>query len=97
MNCRIKKTFFKINKYGSRGSNKFKKIKLVFMAIHLLFVDMLMMKRPGNSICEKKYKSNVLNFGVGNYGIDQAFLKYLKKKKKLDLQKLYFVWCPRPL
>ena len=27
---------------------------------------------------EKKIKSNVYNYGVGNYGIDQSFLKYIQ-------------------
>ena len=29
----------------------------------------------------RKIKSNVKNFGVGNYGLDQSYLKYLKYKK----------------
>ena len=28
-------------------------------------------------------KSNVINWGVGNYGIDQAFLKYINKSKSI--------------
>ena len=51
------------------------------MVIHLLFADTLMIKIHGSFISQK-YKFNVLNFGVGNYGLDQAFLKYLKIKKE---------------
>ena len=37
----------------------------------------------------QKLKKNIKNFGVGNYGLDQAYLKYrLNKKKKVDKSKI---------
>ena len=45
----------------------------------------------------KKNKKNVLNFGVGNFGLDQAFLKYLKMNKKLGSQKVIFCVVPETI
>ena len=76
-----KKTF-KINKYGSRGSNKFKKNKISVYGDSFAFCRYVNDEETWQFHLEKKYKSNVLNFGVGNYGIDQAFFKVLEKEKK---------------
>ncbi len=92
-----KKTFFKINKYGSRGSNKFKKNKISVYGDSFAFCRYVNDEETWQFHLEKKYKSNVLNFGVGNYGIDQAFLKYLKKKKKIRSSKIIFCVVPETI
>ena len=45
----------------------------------------------------KKHKTNILNFGVGNYGLDQAFLKYLKVSKKIKTSKVVFCVVPETI
>ena len=62
----------------------------------MFFVDKLRIMIPGKIIAKNNYK--ILNYGVGNYGIDQSILKYSKtnldKKCKIynlkaSCQKLY--------
>ena len=36
------------------------------------------------SFLEKKIKSQVFNYGVGNFGIDQSYFKYKKFEKKIN-------------
>ena len=76
-----------------------KKMELVFMVTFICLLQRYVNDKDtyGSFHLSKKYKSNVLNFGVGNYGIDQAFLKVLENRKKKSRQKLYFVLFLRPL
>ena len=75
-----KKTFFKINNNGSRGINKFRKNKISVFGDLCAFCRYVNDNETWQFHLSNKYKFNVLNFGVGNYGLDQAFLKYLKRK-----------------
>ena len=45
----------------------------------------------------KKIKSNVYNYGVGNYGIDQSFLKYIRYNKKLKNKIVIFNVVPETI
>ena len=46
---------------------------------------------------EDKLRSNVHNYGVGNYGLDQSFLKYLKLKKKVKGKIVIFNFVPETI
>ena len=39
-----------------------------------------MIIKLGNIIYQKKQKTNIKNYGVGNYGLDQSYLRYTKNK-----------------
>ena len=45
----------------------------------------------------KKLKANIHNFGVGNYGLDQSFLKFLKYKNKLTTNIIVFNVVPETI
>ena len=47
-------------------------------------------KQTWEYLLQKKIRGNVLNYGVGNFGIDQAILK-LKKIKKKNISKLIII------
>lgn len=92
-----KKTFFKINADGSRGFNKFKKNGISVYGDSFAFCRYVNDKDTWQFHLSKKYKFNVLNFGVGNYGLDQAFLKYLKNKKRVKSSKVVFCVVPETI
>ncbi len=92
-----KKTFFKINKNGSRGINKFRKNKISVFGDSFAFCRYVNDNETWQFHLSNKYKFNVLNFGVGNYGLDQAFLKYLKKKKQIQSKKIVFCVVPETI
>jgi hypothetical protein len=76
------KTFFKINKIGSRKSTKYSKSTIAVFGDSFAFCRYVNDNETWQYHLSNKIKNNILNFGVGNYGLDQAFLKYLKKKKE---------------
>ena len=92
-----KKTFFRINKNGSRGINKFSKNKISVFGDSFAFCRYVNDNETWQFHLSKKYKFNVLNFGVGNYGLDQAFLKYLKKRGKTKSTKVIFCVVPETI
>ena len=54
----------------------------------MFFVDKLRIMIPGKKLLQKNnYK--ILNYGVGNYGIDQSILKY--SKTNLDKNIKYII------
>ena len=75
-----RKTTFKINQIGSRGKKVYKKDKISVFGDSFAFCRYVNDDETWQSNLSKKYKNNILNFGVGNYGLDQAFLKYIKIK-----------------
>ena len=71
---------FKISKNGSRfnPSNKFKSTKIATFGDSFTFCRQVNDHQTWQSHLAKNLKTNVLNFGVGNYGLDQSYLKYRK-------------------
>ena len=86
-----RKTTFKINQIGSRGKKYIKKTELVFSVRSFAFCRYVNDDETWQSNLSKKYKNNILNFGVGNYGLDQAFLKFIKIRRKINTPKLFSV------
>ena len=92
-----KKTFFKINNLGSRGKRTYKKDKYYVFGDSFAFCRYVNDNQTWQFHLSKKNRKNVLNFGVGNFGLDQAFLKYLKINKKLGKQKVIFCVVPETI
>jgi len=84
-----RKIEYNFDKQGSRiTGNKFKYSNIS------IFGDSYSMSRYSNDnesiqyFAEKKLKKKILNYGVGNYGLDQVFLKI---KKKINKEKIVFI------
>ena len=92
-----KRTYFTINKLGFRGKKIFKKNKYNVFGDSFAFSRYVNDNETWEHNLAKKYKKNVLNFGVGNFGLDQAFLKYLKIKKKLNKKPVIFCVVPETI
>ncbi len=91
------KTFFKINKIGSRKSTKYSKSTIAVFGDSFAFCRYVNDNETWQYHLSNKIKNNILNFGVGNYGLDQAFLKYLKKKKKISSHEIIFCVVPETI
>jgi len=79
----LKKTSFEITKKGYRKSpNNYKINKVGTFGDSYAFCRYVNNNQTWQFFLEKKIKKKVLNFGVGNYGLDQSFLKYEEKKNK---------------
>jgi len=77
----------KITKFniGTKGFRISKKRKKTFASVYgdsFAFCRYVNDNKTWESYFENKIKKNLLNYGVGNYGLDQSFLKFLKKKDK---------------
>lgn len=92
-----RKTYFKINKFGSRGKEKYNKTFLSVFGDSFAFCRYVNDNETWQYHLSKKNKKNVLNYGVGNYGLDQAFLKYLRYNKILKNQKIIFCIVPETI
>ena len=92
-----KKTYFKINKLGARGRKIYKDDKFYVFGDSFAFCRYVNDNETWQFYFSKRNKKNVLNFGVGNYGLDQAFLKYLKISKKLPKKKVIFCVVPETI
>lgn len=92
-----RKTYFNISKYGFRGKKKYSKDTSSVFGDSFAFCRYVNDNETWQYHLSKKNKKNVLNFGVGNYGLDQAFLKYLKYSKKLKNQKIIFCVVPETI
>ena len=92
-----RKTHFKINKFGFRGKKKYKRDLYNVFGDSFAFCRYVNDNETWQYHLSKKNKKNVLNFGVGNFGLDQAFLKYLNYKKKLNKQKIIFCVVPETI
>lgn len=92
-----KKTFFKISKNGYRGIAKYKKTAVTVFGDSFAFCRYVNDKETWQSHLEKKLKKNVHNYGVGNYGLDQSYLKFLKYKKKIKSKIIIFNVVPETI
>lgn len=89
-------TKYSIGKNGERKNNVFKKSNFSSYGDSLCFGRYVDDNNTWQYYLSKKLKNNVKNFGVGNYGLDQAFLKFKKNKEKnLDKSKnIIFLFGP---
>lgn len=80
---------FKISKSGSRSNprNKFKSTKIATFGDSFTFCRQVNDHQTWQSHLAKGLKTNVLNFGVGNYGLDQSIL-YLERIYKKQTFKI---------
>tara|TARA_Y100000590_G_scaffold454197_1_gene600554 strand:- start:571 stop:1764 length:1194 start_codon:yes stop_codon:yes gene_type:complete len=91
------KTYFKISKYGFRGNTKFKKNSISVFGDSFAFCRYVNDNETWENYLDKYTKFNILNFGVGNYGLDQSYLKYLKYKKKINSKIVIFNFVPETI
>ena len=78
-----KKIKYKIDKNGSRDLFfKFNTSKISSFGDSYVFCRNVNDRSTWQTFLSKKIKSNVLNYGVGNYGLDQIYLKFKKKSHK---------------
>lgn len=85
-----KKIEYNFDKQGSRITGN--KYKYSYISIFGDSYSMSRYSRDNETIqyfAEKKLKKKILNYGVGNYGLDQAFLKM--KKKLINKEKVVFI------
>ena len=92
-----RKTYFKINSSGSRGKRMYKKDGISVFGDSFAFCRYVNDNETWQYNLSKKHKTNILNFGVGNYGLDQAFLKYIKNRKKIKTSKVVFCVVPETI
>ncbi len=92
-----RKTYFNITKFGYRGKKKYKKDLFSVFGDSFAFCRYVNDNETWQYHLSKKNKKNVLNFGVGNYGLDQAFLKYLKYNSKFSNQRIIFCVVPETI
>jgi hypothetical protein len=86
-NKKIIRTKYNIQKNGARNNTLFnKKNNISSYGDSLTFCRYVNDNETWQYYLSKKTKSNVKNFGVGNYGLDQSFLRY--KKNKQDKSKI---------
>jgi len=78
-----KKVKFEIDKKGFRKlSKKNKKQLIASFGDSYVFCRQVKDENTWQEYISKSEKYNILNYGVGNYGLDQAILKYSKTKLK---------------
>jgi hypothetical protein len=81
-----KKTTFSIDKLGARKS-KYKKFKKKIEAYgdSFVFGRFVNDEQVWTEILSKNMNYNVINYGVGNYGFDQALLRYESNKNNSSI------------
>jgi hypothetical protein len=93
-----KKISYKISNLGYRHSNNNKKKNII-----ATFGDSYVFSRQVNDdqtwqeILSNNLNIFVSNYGVGNYGLDQAFLKYLKTKNSKSTKIIIFGFVPETI
>lgn len=76
------RTRYNIQKNGARNNKLFNKKNFISTyGDSLAFCRYVNDNETWQYYLSKRTKSNVKNFGVGNYGLDQSFLRYKKNKK----------------
>ena len=82
---------------GNRGVSRFSSNKISVFGDSFAFCRYVNDDETWENFLEKKIKSNVYNYGVGNYGIDQSFLKYIRYNKKLKNKIVIFNVVPETI
>ena len=93
-----KLTSYKILKNGSRNSKlKNKKSYISVFGDSYAFCRYSNDEDTWESFLECKINSSVKNYGVGNFGLDQSFLKYKKIKLKNSTKIIIFAFVPETI
>ena len=92
-----KKTFFEISKKGYRGKSKYKKTGISVFGDSFAFCRYVNDNETWESFLEKKLKLNIHNYGVGNFGLDQSYLKFLKYKSNIKSKIVIFNVVPETI
>ncbi len=92
-----KKTFFQISKKGYRGKSSYKKTTISVFGDSFAFCRYVNDNETWESYLEKKLKFNIHNYGVGNFGLDQSFLKFLKYKRNIKSKIVIFNVVPETI
>jgi len=95
-------TKYSIDKIGNRTNNAPKKNSSNYISSYgdsLCFCRYVDGNETWQYSLSKKLKKKVRNFGVGNHGLDQAFLKFKRNfKKKIDRpKKIIFLFGPETI
>jgi len=89
------KTYFEITQEGYRKStNKFDNSKIATFGDSYTFCRYVSDDKTWQHYLENLCKTHVRNFGVGNYGLDQAFLKF--EKTELDSENKIIIFSIVP-
>ena len=92
------KTFFKISKKGYRQDrNKFKASKVSVFGDSFAFCRYVNDDKTWQEFLGEKLKENVRNFGVGNYGLDQSYLKFKNTKLDTSTKTVVFNFVPHTM
>lgn len=92
------KISFSINKKGFRESNfKNKKNKIITFGDSYTFCRQVKNKDTWQEFISKNNNIFVSNFGVGNFGLDQAYLKYKLYEKKNNARYVIFGFVPETI
>ena len=81
-----KKTQFTINKYGARSNPGYdnRESRISLFGDSYAFGRQVDNNQTWAHLVSKELDENILNFGVGNYGLDQALLRLEREQKKRD-------------
>ena len=93
-----KKTFYKVSKKGYRQDrNKFKTSKISVFGDSFAFCRYVDDDKTWQEFLGNKLKVNVRNFGVGNYGLDQSYLKFKNTKLDTSTKTVVFNFVPHTM
>ncbi len=89
---------FTISEHGYRNSeNNFNNSKISTFGDSYTFCRYVSDNETWQHYLENIYKTHVRNYGVGNYGLDQAFLKFEKTKLEEENKLLIFSIVPETI
>ncbi len=92
------KILFSINKKGFRDSNfKNKTNKIITFGDSYTFCRQVKNKDTWQEFISRNNNIFVSNFGVGNFGLDQAYLKYKLYEKKNNARYVIFGFVPETI
>ena len=93
-----KKIYYSIDKKGYRSSRfKNKSNKIISFGDSYTFCRQVNNEYTWQEFISKQNNIFVSNFGVGNYGLDQAYLKYLNQLKKPSGKTIVFGIVPETI
>ena len=88
---------FKISKDGYRGNLKFQKDSISVFGDSFAFCRYVDDHMTWEHILEKNINRPVLNYGVGNFGLDQSFLKYRQLRNNITSEIIIFNFVPETI
>ncbi len=93
-----KKTYYKISNKGYRvDPNKFKNSKVSVFGDSFAFCRYVNDDKTWQKFLGEDLQTNVRNFGVGNYGLDQSYLKFKTTKLDAGTKTIIFNFVPHTM